>query len=241
MKILFLCLLTFSLLLSCTTTKKKSGERNISSTASDNVDESPFTEDELISDIEDDDDLLAFDGAEEAMPSDNEMPEIGPMEKEGPVITYDESEVYKHHKVNFTNVKGNYTTIKGETLMFISYKLFGDYRYWKDIVKHNPGKFEKNYFVKEGTEISYFLPVHSFSMNNNGNPYLIKSGDTLGKISTKLYENTTLWKKIWKNNSSMIRHPDLIFAGFTLFYEPKDQMDEDMTVVKRDISSKKSI
>ena len=54
-----------------------------------------------------------------------------------------------------------------------------------------------------------------------GNPYMIKKGDFLTKISQKIYGTSKKWKKIFKRNKLMIKNPNLIFAGFTLFYDSK--------------------
>jgi len=47
----------------------------------------------------------------------------------------------------------------------------------------------------------------------------------LGVISTKVYDGEKkYWKKLWENNKPMIRDPNLIFAGFTIFYQPLEQL-----------------
>jgi len=57
-----------------------------------------------------------------------------------------------------------------------------------------------------------------------GNPYLIKSGDSLSLISKKVYGDWREWPAIHKNNPKQIRDPNLIFAGFTLYYLPLNKI-----------------
>jgi hypothetical protein len=45
-------------------------------------------------------------------------------------------------------------------------------------------------------------------------------GDTLGKISKRVYGTVERWKEIWKNNEKLIKDPNKIYAGFTLYYVP---------------------
>lgn len=51
-----------------------------------------------------------------------------------------------------------------------------------------------------------------------GNPYLTKQGDSLSLISKKVYGNYRKWGQIYNNNRDQIRNPNLIFAGFVLYY-----------------------
>jgi nucleoid-associated protein YgaU len=38
------------------------------------------------------------------------------------------------------------------------------------------------------------------------------------------YGTTRKWKKIYKNNEPLVRDPNLIFAGFTLYYLPQRKL-----------------
>lgn len=111
-----------------------------------------------------------------------------------------------------------YTVQKNDTLMWIAFKVYGDYGMWKKIRAANPGI--KNTGLAAGTKIVYEAPAERFAWNPKGSPYLIVNGDTLGKVSTKVYGNTKKWRSIWNNNKPMIKDPNLIFAGFTLYYLP---------------------
>jgi len=108
-----------------------------------------------------------------------------------------------------------YAVQKNETLMIIAFKLYGDYSKWKDIAQAN--NMNGNDVITAGSEIKYIAPVQEFVWQPDGNPYLIKNGDTLGTISTDVYGANKFWKDIWTNNKPLIKDPNKIYAGFTLY------------------------
>jgi nucleoid-associated protein YgaU len=126
-----------------------------------------------------------------------------------PVITKDETFEPK------LGAEGQYHVQKGETLMMASFKIYGDYRKWKDLKAWNKGKK-----IGEGTVLKYYVPDQTFGWQPNGLPYLVKNGDTLQVISMDKYGTTKKWKHIYENNRPLIRDPNLIFAGFTIYYVP---------------------
>lgn len=110
---------------------------------------------------------------------------------------------------------GQYTVEKNDTLMYIAFKIYGDYGKWKELAQMNPGK---NGNLKIGEILQYAPPAEKFEWNPKGNPYLIKQGQTLGLISKDVYGVPKRWREIYDNNRPMIKNPNLIFAGFTLYY-----------------------
>ena len=110
---------------------------------------------------------------------------------------------------------GQYQVQAGDTMMLIAFKIYGDYAKWRSINNLNPGIVNK---LKIGQKISYEVPKVRFEWNPQGSPHLITSGETLGIISQKYYDTTKKWRNIWENNRLMIKNPNLIFAGFTLYY-----------------------
>ncbi len=112
-----------------------------------------------------------------------------------------------------------YEVQKGETLMWIAFKLYGDYRKWKDLKASNEELAQRG--VRAGDKLKY--SPSEFNWAPNGLPHLIKNGETLGTISNEKYGTGTKWKRIWENNKEMIRDPNLIFAGFTLYYSPEER------------------
>ena len=114
-----------------------------------------------------------------------------------------------------------YEVVGGDTLMLIAFKLFGDFNYWKELAKWNRDFLGKNYDINIGMNLKFFNLKTKNLWPPSGNPYMIKKGDFLTKISEKIYGTSKKWRKIFKRNKLMVKNPDLIFAGFTLFYDSK--------------------
>jgi nucleoid-associated protein YgaU len=123
----------------------------------------------------------------------------------------------------YGKLKGNkYKVQKSDTLMIIAFKIYGDYTKWRELKRLNSKKVNRNNSVKKGTTLIYNPPKNKYVYKPIGNPYLIKKGDTLGIISNNVYDTPKKWKKIWDNNRKLIKNPNLIFAGFTLYYVPEN-------------------
>jgi hypothetical protein len=60
-------------------------------------------------------------------------------------------------------------------------------------------------------------------VSNEGERFLIRTGDTLGKISGEIYGTQKKWRRLWDQNKELIRDPNRIFAGFYLHYLFTDQ------------------
>lgn len=112
----------------------------------------------------------------------------------------------------------SYKVQRGETLMQIAFKLYGDISKWKDIKNMNSEKLSNNTSLKANTELKYRAPASPFVWNPSGTPYMIKTGETLGTISNTVYATPKKWKTIWENNKPLIKNPNVIYAGFTLYY-----------------------
>ncbi len=126
-------------------------------------------------------------------------------------------------KASLVGEMGTYKVEKGETLMMIAFKIYGDYGMWRELAKLNP---KVKGFVASGMTLQFKAPAEKFVWNPAGEPYLIKKGDTLGVISNEKYGTPKKWKKIWDNNKPLIKNPNLIFAGFTLYYIPDNKLAE---------------
>lgn len=113
---------------------------------------------------------------------------------------------------------GIYTVKKNETLMLIAFKLYGDYSRWRELAGLNSSRLGNGHKVYAGTKIRYYKEGAGFRLNANGEPYLIKQRDTLSKISNKVYGTFNRWKSIWHNNRPLIKDPNKIYAGFTIYY-----------------------
>lgn len=112
----------------------------------------------------------------------------------------------------------SYKVQRGETLMQIAFKIYGDISKWKEIKNMNSDKLTNNSSLKANTELKYRAPDSPFVWNPAGTPYLIKTGETLGTISNSVYSTPKKWKTIWENNKPLIKNPNVIYAGFTLYY-----------------------
>lgn len=111
-----------------------------------------------------------------------------------------------------------YKVQKNETLMMIAFKLYGDYGWWKKLAGWNEDQLKGSQIVRVGQTLKYMAPSEEFVWNPQGLPHLIRTGDTLSHISKTVYQTPKKWKLIWENNRPLIKNPNLIFAGFTIYY-----------------------
>ncbi len=145
-------------------------------------DASEFTENDPLADA-------SLEAPEQALPLEDESA--------APVITDVENEAAA--SITLGDGEGEYIVQKNETLMMIAFKLYGDYSKWRDLASRNAGAM-KNGVVMAGKKLKYALPSQTFEWNPQGNPYLIRTGDTLGGISGSVYGTAKKWKSIWNNN-----------------------------------------
>lgn len=124
-----------------------------------------------------------------------------------------------------------YQVEKHDTLMMIAFKIYGDINKWKDLMALNDEKL-KNGFPMAGQMLVYRKPAQRFEYSPEGNPYLVLHGDTLTLISHKIYERASWWVHIYENNQPLIKNPDEIYAGFTIYTPNKEDIQQ------RDIASK---
>ena len=144
--------------------------------------------------------------------------EASPEADSAPVITQEVEPTPVVTNENDAGSEKMYLVKKNETLMMIAFKLYGNYGKWKEIANYNSGTLKGSTMVSEGMNLKYIAPAEEFVWNPEGLPYLIRTGDTLGIISTSVYQTSRKWKMIWENNRPLIKEPNKIFAGFTLSY-----------------------
>lgn len=113
-----------------------------------------------------------------------------------------------------------YTVQKGDTLMKIAFETYGDISKWREIYDANRDKIQDPNQISKGMTLSISKPGMPISIAGNGERYLIKQGDTLGTISNAVYGTQSRWKEIWENNKQLIQNPNVIYAGFYLYYVP---------------------
>jgi nucleoid-associated protein YgaU len=153
--------------------------------------------------------------ADEAEEEDEEM------EEEEPMIADNDDDGAYAADVEMSGSYGNYKVKRGDTLMLIAFKIYGDYTKWRTIANLNPGSSR----LAVGSVIKFQKPKRRFSWDPEGLPHLIRNGETLGTISNQKYGTQKRWKSIWNNNRPLIRNPNLIFAGFTVYYIPDEDRD----------------
>lgn len=116
----------------------------------------------------------------------------------------------------------SYTVVAGDTLMKISFESFGDIFRWREILNANKDQIKDVHKLVIG-QVLRIEGEDYIVVDRNGHPYLIRKNDTLLKISNSVYGTKSLWKSIWKNNPQLIKNPNKIYAGLTLYYLDQNQ------------------
>lgn len=151
------------------------------------------------------------------------------LEVSEPVVA-EEVVAVENSDVEITGVVKTYKVEEDETLMLVAFKIYGDYRMWRQLKNMNKDRLSSN-FLRKGQTLQFYAPAKVFTWKVFGNPYLIKTGDTLGLISNSTYGTTSKWKDIWNNNRPIIRNPNLIFAGFTIYLPELDKKKEKLALL----------
>lgn len=116
-----------------------------------------------------------------------------------------------------------YQVKNGDTLMKIAFAKYGDIFRWRDIYRDNQDSIaDYNNLIIGSTLVLNGVPF--IVIERNGEPYLIRRGDTLVGISRKLYQSPRYWSNLWKNNTQLIQDPNKIYAGFKIYYRPKSEV-----------------
>lgn len=138
-------------------------------------------------------------------------------------------------QVTGTPPSDSYTVQAGDTLMKIAFDTTGDLYQWKKIYEANKDKIPNPAALSAGTVLQIEKPAIPVVITRNGDKYLIKLGDTLGTISGDVYGTMKKWKRLWENNSQMIKNPNLIFAGFYLYYTMTEEDRKELESLKQQI------
>lgn len=126
-------------------------------------------------------------------------------------------------EITTTGETSNYSVKAGDTLMKIAFTLYGDVDRWKDLQEWNRGKLKSVNQLKVGMSLTYETPSTSFSPEQLAHSYLIKKGDTLAGIADEVYGRKMKYKKLQNYNRRLIKNPNRIFAGFTIYYDITEQ------------------
>ncbi len=200
-----------------------SSDEFVEESADSSTDSSEGTEDSVVASSE-----ASSASIDETVEVENES-NLTEVEEEAPTVK-NEGAVSEDAKFAYYQVQ------KGDSLMLVSFKVYGDYRKWKKIYHLNESTLKNNTELSSGMNLKYEVSEDKFTWNPEGNPYLIKTDDTLGKISNEVYKKPIYWRYIYDNNRPLIRNPNLIFAGFTLYYK---ELTDEVIKNSRTLSSKK--
>lgn len=137
----------------------------------------------------------------------------------------------KHKNSGQTQIE-NYAVKPGDTLMKIAFEKYGDLTRWREIYNRNKTKIDNINKLSSGTVLT-IEGIEYVVVHKDGRPYLIRRYDTLVKISNKLYGTSAKWKYLWHHNPELIKNPNKIYAGFTLYYEPDPNFKEQQVPVKK--------
>lgn len=130
----------------------------------------------------------------------------------------DEKAAAAEHSSGSGNME-TYTVKSGDTLMKIAFTIYGDIDRWKDLQEWNSGKIKKAAALRRGMKLKYEAPMSAFEPEQHAHTYTIKKGDTLANIADEVYGRKMKYKKLQNYNSKLIRNPNRIFAGFTIYYD----------------------
>jgi|GEM_PF-5965970 len=110
-----------------------------------------------------------------------------------------------------------YVVQRGDTLMRIAYLCYSDLYQWRKIVDDNRDILAQSGALRVGMRLKVDRAPEEDDFTGYER-YLIKNGDTLGIIAKDVYGAQSKWKKLWKQNSRLIKNPNRIYAGFVLRY-----------------------
>lgn len=115
-----------------------------------------------------------------------------------------------------------YTVQSGDTLMWIAYKVYGDYNKWPTLARQNG--LSSGAALQTGATLSLDPNMVRELPRIAGRPYTIQAGDSLSQISMNQYGTYRQWEPLWRHNNHMIKDPNVIFAGFQLYLLPDNQL-----------------
>jgi LysM repeat protein len=131
-----------------------------------------------------------------------------------------------------TGEMASYSVQKGDTLMKIAFNVYGDIARWKQVYDLNKDSLQNHSILKVGASLKYEKPAMEPTVERNGDPYLIKTGDSLGKIADDIYAKRNKWKKLYENNRTLIKDPNRIYAGFYLYYQITEEEKKEAEEIK---------
>ena len=116
--------------------------------------------------------------------------------------------------------KLSYIVEKGDTLAKISEKVYGNVKMWKDLARlaglSDPNKIypgEVIYYQLSPETSAFASSYESLSRS----AVTVVKGDTLAKISAKVYGTPSKWRAIWRENEQ-VQDPESLTEGGVIYY-----------------------
>lgn len=111
-----------------------------------------------------------------------------------------------------------YTIAAGDSLWSIAVKFYGSGSYWQKIFNDNAGVISDPDRIYAGQQIVIYLEreggaAQGDTGNETGRTYVVEEGDTLWKISQKVYGRGWSWRRIYQANADIISEPGNIYVG----------------------------
>ena len=97
----------------------------------------------------------------------------------------------------------------GESLWQIAARLGGDPQLWPLLYRANRDQINDPDLIYPQQTLTVPIAVGE-------NEYLVTSGDFLSKIASAVYNDPTMWHKIYKANAAQIVDPSLVFPAQVL-------------------------
>ena len=109
-----------------------------------------------------------------------------------------------------------YTVESGDSLWKIAQKYYGSGDAWKRIFDANTDKISDPNRIYVGQQLTIYITEGNLITTDQGTTYVVQSGDSLWKISRKVYGVGWFWKKIYNANKDKISDPHYLYVGQVL-------------------------
>lgn len=144
--------------------------------------------------------------------------------------------------------KMSYIIKRGDTLASVATKIYGNMEKWREIAEFT-GMANPN-MIYPGDVVYYQLTDQTMAFASayetvKRSEVVVKPGDTLSTISSRVLGRSSDWKMIWRQNDT-IDNPDRLNVGQTLYYvDPGSLMaaldsgvqSQDLVIAEQAISS----
>lgn len=109
-----------------------------------------------------------------------------------------------------------YTVEVGDSLWKIAEKFFGSGEAWKRIFDANKNLIKDPNRIYVGQQLKIYITEGKLIDSAQGDLYVVQTGDSLWKISRKVYGAGWFWKKVYNANKDKISDPNILYTGQVL-------------------------